>query len=76
MSSPQRVLHVGATGTLGKMVLRKMIEKGLDVTALVRHPEKIDEDLIKASNLHIVKGEVTDGAIAAEVMKNKDIVVR
>ena len=38
-----KVLILGATGSLGKHIVTQAIERGHEVTALVRNPEKITD---------------------------------
>jgi dihydroflavonol-4-reductase len=53
-----RVLVTGATGLIGNAILRKLIERGADVRALVRDEARAKE-LLPAS-VELVKGDVTD----------------
>ena len=48
-----KVLILGATGSLGKQIVVQAIERGHDVTALVRNPEKITDPRI-----HVQSGQL------------------
>jgi nucleoside-diphosphate-sugar epimerase len=41
MSFSQRVLMIGGSGRTGKLVVKELLHRGLDVTALVRKPESM-----------------------------------
>lgn len=57
MAAP-RVLVVGATGALGRPVVRLLRERGVPVRALSRHPEKAAD--LAALGADVVAGDLTD----------------
>lgn len=59
---------IGATGKAGKLILDKAVARKLDVTAIVRSPEKLDED-----NFEILEKDA--GKIDKEVIKKFDVIV-
>jgi uncharacterized protein YbjT (DUF2867 family) len=59
MAAPQ-VLVVGATGALGRPVVRLLRERGVPVRALSRHPEKAAD--LAALGADVVAGDLTDAA--------------
>jgi putative NADH-flavin reductase len=65
-----RVALIGATGKAGSRVLRELVDRGHEVTAIVRHPEKVPV-------LDKVTPKATDGSGAslAETMRGHDAVV-
>jgi uncharacterized protein YbjT (DUF2867 family) len=54
------LLVVGATGTLGRPVVRLLRTKGLAVRALCRHPERAAD--LAALGAEVVAGDLTDAA--------------
>lgn len=68
----KNILLIGASGYAGAALLDEALNRGHEVTAMVRHPEKITR---KAPNLHIVKGDATDPAELAAAAQGKDAVV-
>jgi putative NADH-flavin reductase len=48
-----KVLILGATGPLGKQIVKQALERGHEVTALVRSPEKITD-----SKVRVIPGQV------------------
>jgi uncharacterized protein YbjT (DUF2867 family) len=42
-----RVIILGATGTLGRHVLRQVLATGHDVTVFVRTPSKLPPDVLR-----------------------------
>jgi len=60
----------GATGRVGKEFLRRALEDGLHVTALVRTPSK----LTPHENLTIVQGDIRERASVDEAIESADAV--
>lgn len=67
-----KIALIGATGFVGTAILKEALSRGHQVTAIVRHPEKLAEE---NENLTKVKGDVYDGAQLAKVLKGHDVVV-
>ena len=62
---------VGASGMVGSRLLAEALNRGHHVTAIVRDPGKLSP----RSGLKVVKGDVTDAAALASVLKGKEVVV-
>ncbi|HEY9343521.1 MAG TPA: NAD(P)-dependent oxidoreductase [Hanamia sp.] len=62
---------IGATGFVGSAVLKEALDRGIQVTAIVRQPEKLQAQ----KNLTIVKGDVMDSDNLSELFKGNDVVV-
>jgi NADH dehydrogenase len=60
MSATPQVLVVGATGALGRPVVRLLRERGVSVRALSRHPARADD--LAALGAEVVVGDLTDAA--------------
>ena len=58
-----KVLVVGATGALGRPVVQGLLERGVAVRALCRHPEQADD--LAALGAEVVAGDLTDAASLA-----------
>ncbi|QPC83807.1 complex I NDUFA9 subunit family protein [Phototrophicus methaneseepsis] len=55
------ILVTGGAGFVGNNVIRKLVEQGKPVRAMVRHPEKAQKRLGNVSgDIEIVRGDVTD----------------
>ena len=67
-----RILVVGATGGTGREIVQQALERGHEVVALARKPEKID---VKHERLHVVKGDVMELSTLDAAMKNIDAVM-
>ncbi|MFC5719582.1 NAD(P)-dependent oxidoreductase [Streptomyces gamaensis] len=67
-----KIALFGATGTIGSRVLREALDRGHQVTAVVRDPKKLTET---HPNLTVVTGDVLDPASVAAVAKGQDVVV-
>ncbi len=64
-----KVLILGATGSLGKQIVVQAIERGHDVTALVRNPEKITD-----ARIHVQSGPLDAGHLEL-AMEGQDAVI-
>lgn len=70
-----RITVFGATGRVGKRIVRQALALGNEVTAFGRNVENlIDEDL-RNQNLRAVKGYVFDAADVFNAVKDADVVV-
>ncbi|MEU8580583.1 NAD(P)-dependent oxidoreductase [Streptomyces abikoensis] len=67
-----KIALFGATGTIGTRVLREALDRGHQVTAVVRDPAKLTE---QHPNLTVTTGDVLDPASVAAVAKGQDVVV-
>src|SRR5438105_712369 len=63
---------VGATGGIGQYVLRMSLERGHELTAYVRSPQKIVES---GERLNVVRGDLFDANAMAGAMAGHDIVL-
>ena len=66
-----KIALIGATGFVGSAILKEALDRGIEVTAIVRHPQKIKAQ----DHLTIVKGDVMDTDQLSEAFKGKDVVV-
>ncbi|MBQ9253309.1 MAG: NAD(P)H-binding protein [Bacteroidales bacterium] len=67
----KNVLMIGATGFVGSAILQELVSRGHNVTALVRNPEKVQEN----ANIKVVKGDVADIDALIELAKGKDAII-
>ena len=65
-----KILLLGTTGRTGKLILRKAIEDGHEVTAIVREPSKLE-----SMNAKIVQGTPYDIDVVKSAIKNCDAVI-
>ncbi|MCA6380314.1 MAG: NAD(P)H-binding protein [Cytophagales bacterium] len=68
------ILILGATGRTGKLIVEKALQKGLEVTVLVRHPEKLSE-WQHHPKLEILKGDVLNYPDIFNAMQGNDAVI-
>lgn len=66
-----RIALIGATGQIGQHVLTEALNRGHQVTAIVRHPEKLPVH----ARLSAVKGSAYDTAALASQLKGFDAVI-
>jgi uncharacterized protein YbjT (DUF2867 family) len=67
-----RVLIVGATGGTGRQLLAQALERGYEVTALVRVPGKLS---LEHPHLTGVKGDVLDYSSVEKAVRGQDAVI-
>ena len=67
-----KLLILGATGRLGRHLVTQALERGHDVTILVRHRSKVD---LQHERLHIIEGDVTNNAVLGEAMREQNAVI-
>src|SRR6266704_1654962 len=67
-----RVLIVGATGGTGRQLLAQALERGLEVTALVRNPAKLS---VEHRRLQMIQGDVLDYAAVGKAVRGQDAVL-
>ncbi len=67
-----KIALIGATGFVGSAILKEALNRGQQVTAVLRHPEKLS---IRDKNLKVIAGDVMDTEKLSELMKGNDAVV-
>ena len=67
-----KIVLIGATGFVGTAILNEALNRGIEVTAAVRNPDKIK---ISNSNLKTVKVDVSSAEDVASVAKGADVVI-
>ena len=67
-----RAFVTGGSGFIGYHIVRKLLERGYEVTALVRSAEGAAS--LAPLGVHIARGDVTDSATMREVMRGSDVV--
>lgn len=73
-----KVFLLGATGSTGWQVLKKLVEEGHDIRVLVRNPQKLDisnVSLKSGSQVEVIKGEVLDMEKLSESINGCDAIV-
>lgn len=66
-----KIALIGASGNAGSRILKELLGRGHQVTAIARHPEKIE----KADNVTAVKADVADVEGLASVLRGHDAVI-
>ena len=72
MEKVKKIVLIGASGFVGSALLNEALNRGFEVTAVVRHPEKIK---IENENLKVVKADVAVLDEVADVCKRADSIV-
>lgn len=66
-----KIVLIGASGNIGAKVLAEALNRGHDVTAIVRHPEK----LTPRPRLTIRQGDIADAGGLAKLLPGHDAVI-
>jgi putative NADH-flavin reductase len=69
---PLRLLVIGGTSGIGLETVRLALERGHEVTAMARRPERMT---LSHPNLTLFKGDVADPIAVDEVVKDRDAVI-
>jgi uncharacterized protein YbjT (DUF2867 family) len=70
--TPQRVLVVGATGGTGRQLVIQALERGLEVTALVRDPARLQ---MEHPRLRVAVGDVLDPPTLQAALQGQEAVL-
>ena len=68
----KKIALIGASGLVGSAILKESLERGHSVTAIVRHPEKIQ---LKDPNLKIISGDVLTEDSVPDLVQGADVVI-
>lgn len=68
----KKVALIGASGFIGSQLVKELLSRGYQVTAIVRSADKIKND---DKNLKVVSADVFDTDKLAEFLKNNDAVI-
>jgi uncharacterized protein len=66
-----KIALIGATGFVGSAILKEALDRGHEVTAIVRHPEKVQP----YQKLRPVKGDVYNADDVARLIRGHDVVI-
>jgi uncharacterized protein len=67
-----KVALIGASGFVGSHILHELLDRGHQVSAIVRHPEKVSA---QHPNLVVKKGDVYNEKELAELVKGQEAVI-
>ncbi|MEC5146179.1 NAD(P)-dependent oxidoreductase [Chitinophaga sp. 212800010-3] len=67
-----KVAIIGASGFIGSAILNEALNRGHEVTAIVRNPEKIE---VKNDRLTVRKGDATDEAALTPLLAGNEAVI-
>lgn len=67
-----KIIVFGATGGVGQHVVKQALNKGIEVTAFVRTPSKLE---VEHENLHITQGDAFNKEEVAAAIQGHDVVV-
>jgi len=67
-----KVALIGASGFVGSAILKEALDRGHEVTAIVRNPENIT---LQHDHLHIIKADILDTDQVAKAVAGTDAVI-
>lgn len=68
----QKIAVIGASGFVGTALLHELLNRGHQVTAIARHPEKIG---LQQEGLRLQAGDATDTPGLAQLLRGHDVVI-
>lgn len=66
-----KIALIGSTGFVGSAILKEALNRGHEVTAIARHPEKLEAQ----NHLTAVKSDVMDSDELSKILKGNDLVI-
>jgi putative NADH-flavin reductase len=66
-----KVVLIGASGMIGSRILKELVSRGHQVTAVVRNPSKVES----RAGVKLEKCDVSDGSAVGEILKGADAVI-
>ncbi len=70
-----KVFLTGGTGFIGQPLTKALLDRGWNVTALVRKPEKLSAQAISKMGAKLAAGDVTERELMRTAMQGVDIVI-
>jgi putative NADH-flavin reductase len=67
-----KITVFGASGAIGKLLMRQALDKGYNVRAYVRNPSMLD---LKHQNLETIQGELHDYDKIKQAILQDDVVI-
>jgi len=67
-----KIIVFGATGGVGRHVVKQALEKGFEVTAFVRNPSKLE---VEHDKLHIIQGDAFNKEEVSAAIDGHDAVI-
>ncbi|PRY14273.1 hypothetical protein CLV24_10483 [Pontibacter ummariensis] len=67
-----KIAIIGASGNIGSRIMQEALARGHNVTAIVRHPEKVGKESV---SLTVKRGDVENVEETAALIKDHDAVV-
>lgn len=67
-----KTIVFGATGTIGRLAVERILADGHEVTAFARKPEKLD---VKSANLTLLAGDARDPMAVSDAIRGHDSVL-
>jgi putative NADH-flavin reductase len=72
MMAAKKIIVLGATGGTGQEVVAQALQRGYEVTAFVRSPQRLRT---AAELVRVVTGSVADGPALASAVRGQDVVI-
>ena len=69
----RKVIVTGANGFVGTAVCKELYEQGIEVIAIMRHPNAIINSIEKDKGIRIVYAELSDFRSLAQLIPDRDI---
>jgi putative NADH-flavin reductase len=71
-SKDMKILLIGATGNIGRRILKEALERGYEVTAAQRHPDALK---VRHDNLTIIKGDLLNETALPSLLSGYELVI-
>ena len=69
----KKAIVTGANGFVGTAVCKKLLRKGIEVVAVVRHPDKAISSIAQTNGIRIINSDLSNFVKLADIIPDRDV---
>lgn len=72
-----KVLVLGASGATGKLVVKELIDRGIQARIVIRESASLPSEIVESGNVEVIKGSIYDFEVGKikELLSGSDVVI-